>query len=85
MDRTLKAFSLILSYPSRELQAAMPSIGTERACCPNACNGRGPRGRIASCSGPPCQQVGAFAQLCTGTDANSAGDGGNCGSEPARR
>ncbi|MCU0790408.1 MAG: nitrate reductase molybdenum cofactor assembly chaperone [Nitratireductor sp.] len=27
MDRTLKAFSLILSYPTRELQAAMPEIG----------------------------------------------------------
>ncbi|KUJ85464.1 nitrate reductase [Ruegeria marisrubri] len=27
MDRTLKALSLILSYPSRELQAAMPDIG----------------------------------------------------------
>ncbi len=27
MDRTLKAFSLLLSYPSRELQAAMPEIG----------------------------------------------------------
>ena len=27
MDRTLKAFSLILSYPTRELQHAMPEIG----------------------------------------------------------
>jgi nitrate reductase delta subunit len=27
MDRTLKAFSLILSYPTRELQLAMPEIG----------------------------------------------------------
>ena len=27
MDRTLKALSLILSYPTRELQAAMPEIG----------------------------------------------------------
>ncbi len=27
MDRTLKALSLTLSYPSRELQAAMPDIG----------------------------------------------------------
>ena len=27
MDRTLKALSLILSYPSRELQEAMPEIG----------------------------------------------------------
>ncbi len=27
MDRTLKAISLILSYPTRELQAAMPEIG----------------------------------------------------------
>jgi len=27
MDRTLKALSLILSYPSRELQHAMPEIG----------------------------------------------------------
>jgi len=27
MDRTLKAFSLILSYPTLELQAAMPEIG----------------------------------------------------------
>jgi len=27
MDRTLKAFSLLLSYPTRELQAAMPEIG----------------------------------------------------------
>lgn len=27
MDRTLKAFSLLLSYPSRALQAAMPEIG----------------------------------------------------------
>ncbi|WP_099823615.1 nitrate reductase molybdenum cofactor assembly chaperone [Oceaniglobus indicus] len=27
MDRTLKAFSLILSYPTRELQQAMPEIG----------------------------------------------------------
>jgi nitrate reductase molybdenum cofactor assembly chaperone NarJ/NarW len=27
MDRTLKALSLILSYPSAELQAAMPEIG----------------------------------------------------------
>ncbi len=27
MDRTLKAFSLLLSYPSAELQAAMPEIG----------------------------------------------------------
>ena len=27
MDRTLKALSLVLSYPTRELQAAMPEIG----------------------------------------------------------
>ena len=27
MDRTLKSLSLILSYPTRELQAAMPEIG----------------------------------------------------------
>ena len=27
MDRTLKAFSLLLSYPTRELQHAMPEIG----------------------------------------------------------
>ena len=27
MDRSLKALSLILSYPTRELQAAMPEIG----------------------------------------------------------
>ena len=27
MDRTLKAFSLILSYPTRDLQRAMPEIG----------------------------------------------------------
>ena len=27
MDRTLKALSLILSYPTRELQVAMPEIG----------------------------------------------------------
>lgn len=27
MDRTMKAMSLVLSYPSRELQAAMPEIG----------------------------------------------------------
>ena len=27
MDRTLKAISLILSYPTRDLQAAMPEIG----------------------------------------------------------
>jgi nitrate reductase delta subunit len=27
MDRTLKALSLVLSYPSEELQAAMPAIG----------------------------------------------------------
>ncbi|MCE8509053.1 nitrate reductase molybdenum cofactor assembly chaperone [Ruegeria pomeroyi] len=27
MDRTLKALSLLLSYPTRELQAAMPEIG----------------------------------------------------------
>ncbi len=27
MDRTVKAFSLILSYPTRALQAAMPEIG----------------------------------------------------------
>lgn len=27
MDRTLKALSLMLSYPTRELQAAMPEIG----------------------------------------------------------
>lgn len=27
MDRTLKSFSLILSYPTRELQHAMPEIG----------------------------------------------------------
>lgn len=27
MDRTLKALSLILSYPTRDLQAAMPEIG----------------------------------------------------------
>lgn len=27
MDRTLKAISVILSYPTRELQAAMPEIG----------------------------------------------------------
>ncbi|WP_108815288.1 nitrate reductase molybdenum cofactor assembly chaperone [Loktanella sp. Alg231-35] len=27
MDRTLKAFSLLLSYPTRELQEAMPEIG----------------------------------------------------------
>lgn len=27
MDRTLKSLSLILSYPTRELQAAMPKIG----------------------------------------------------------
>jgi len=27
MDRTLKAFSLLLSYPTAELQAAMPEIG----------------------------------------------------------
>ena len=27
MDRTLKALSLILSYPTQELQAAMPEIG----------------------------------------------------------
>ena len=27
MDRTLKALSLILSYPTRELQLAMPEIG----------------------------------------------------------
>lgn len=27
MDRTLKALSLVLSYPGRELQAAMPEIG----------------------------------------------------------
>ncbi|WP_299500810.1 nitrate reductase molybdenum cofactor assembly chaperone [uncultured Roseobacter sp.] len=27
MDRSLKAFSLILSYPTRDLQAAMPEIG----------------------------------------------------------
>jgi len=27
MDRTLKAFSVILSYPTRELQTAMPEIG----------------------------------------------------------
>ncbi|NIP14301.1 MAG: nitrate reductase molybdenum cofactor assembly chaperone, partial [Pseudomonadales bacterium] len=27
MDRTLKAISLVLSYPTRELQAAMPEIG----------------------------------------------------------
>nr|MCW1955416.1 nitrate reductase molybdenum cofactor assembly chaperone [Roseobacter sp.] len=26
MDRSLKALSLILSYPTRELQAAMPEI-----------------------------------------------------------
>ena len=27
MDRTLKALSLILSYPTPELQSAMPEIG----------------------------------------------------------
>ena len=27
MDRTLKALSLLLSYPSRALQQAMPEIG----------------------------------------------------------
>jgi len=27
MDRTLKALSLILSYPTPELQRAMPEIG----------------------------------------------------------
>ena len=27
MDRTLKAISLLLSYPTAELQAAMPEIG----------------------------------------------------------
>ena len=27
MDRALKALSLVLSYPTRELQAAMPEIG----------------------------------------------------------
>jgi nitrate reductase delta subunit len=27
MDRTLKALSLILSYPTAELQSAMPEIG----------------------------------------------------------
>ena len=26
-DRTMKALSLILSYPTRELQEAMPEIG----------------------------------------------------------
>lgn len=31
-DRTLKALSLILSYPTAELQAAMPDIGGELQC-----------------------------------------------------
>ena len=34
MDRTLKALSLILSYPSKELQAAMPEIGAVLASDP---------------------------------------------------
>jgi nitrate reductase delta subunit len=34
MDRTLKALSLILSYPSAELQAAMPEIGAVLASDP---------------------------------------------------
>jgi nitrate reductase delta subunit len=34
MDRTLKALSLTLSYPSRELQAAMPEIGAMFAADP---------------------------------------------------
>lgn len=29
MDKTLKALSLVLSYPTRELQAAMPEIGRQ--------------------------------------------------------
>lgn len=32
MDRTLKALSLLLSYPSRDLQEAMPKIG-DLLCC----------------------------------------------------
>ena len=34
MDRTLKALSLVLSYPTAELQAAMPAIGAVFAADP---------------------------------------------------
>ena len=34
MDRTLKALSLMLSYPTAELQAAMPEIGAVLAADP---------------------------------------------------
>jgi hypothetical protein len=34
MDRTLKALSLILSYPTAELQEAMPEIGAILAADP---------------------------------------------------